>query len=159
LADLVRKAHACSSISQQDKTTLRNTVMGPTEDIDFQLGEYVLDLLGWYAMQPHCHRPAWSDTIPGHWAKKDTSHFSYLSYLRDSMRRFKDAITRVSRDEDVQRVLTEALEGCRRRCGLGVLPVTVVYWSVREGYEKLGEKLYRGWEEYKYAHLYFSSED
>ena len=46
LARLVLKAHTCSHVHDNDKVALRKTVIGPAEDIDFQLGAYALELVG-----------------------------------------------------------------------------------------------------------------
>jgi hypothetical protein len=50
------------------------------------------------------HPPAWTDTIPGHWVEEGHSS------LINPMRMFRRTIDKVSPNEDIKRVLQEALE-------------------------------------------------
>jgi hypothetical protein len=79
LSDVVRKVHGhmrCGEVtfvSKEDKVTLRESIIGPSEDLDLQLGGFALDLIGWYGAYDLLQRPPnWHKTIPGQWSFQPT---------------------------------------------------------------------------------------
>jgi hypothetical protein len=137
-----------SDINREDEVILRENIMGPADNLDYRMGGFALDLIGWYSTCSLLTLPLpWNDTILGHWAKQvnsstigaDKEDFIY------SMRSFKNAIKYVAPNEDVRTVLGDALEGCRRRCGLEPFERTIIYLPLRYEFYEMEEALYQRW--------------
>jgi hypothetical protein len=123
-----------------DALIVRLSVIRPAREIDPLCGDFVLDLLGWYAES----RPgptACGKTLPEFWSSKESSRTGSVELYSRHMRSFDRLIHKAATNTEVKVVLEKALEKCWRGSGRGRIEYEARYLSIRAEYGELSKML------------------